>query len=125
MYGVNNNIHAGHTLDRELLDIALDKLHSSNHLFMDQFEVLGAAERLSGGQGTVQFARHVSSGATVAIKFYHNQTAFNVEEAAQARTELNKLHAVTVTENNSAVRLFLLPSCCVPIKSCLVLLRGL
>ena len=55
--GLPNPDRPGATLDKELLQSALDHACANRELFLGRFELLGEAQRREGGQGIIQFAK--------------------------------------------------------------------
>ena len=83
----------------------MDRLAFTREPFLGQFEMLGPVQRREGGQGTVQFALAKRSGAAVAIKFFLNRNAFDVEEGLYMRDGLRSMMpAINMIENNESVR---------------------
>ena len=95
-----------------MLELALDRLACTKTAFVGQFEMLGAFHRRAGGQGTVQFAQATHSGAAVAIKFFLNRNAFDVEEGLYMREGLRgMMPAITLIENNDSVHTPIMHAC--------------
>lgn len=74
---------SGKSATEDLHDV-LDLMHYGSEEFWGEYRVLSGFERRGGGQGVVQFMRHMWNEDLVAVKFFLSHDAYDAEMALYA-----------------------------------------